>query len=65
MSELPGVLDGKDVAVVGGGPGGILCAAHLAKLGMSHLPRAYAFSEIFNQKISVSFCVKLAAFRVL
>eukprot|EP00892_Ulva_mutabilis_P007319 jgi/Ulvmu1/495/UM001_0503.1 len=33
VSDLPGVLDGRKVAVIGGGPGGILCAAHLAKLG--------------------------------
>lgn len=29
----PQVLAGKTVGIVGGGPGGMLCAAHLARLG--------------------------------
>eukprot|EP00892_Ulva_mutabilis_P005934 jgi/Ulvmu1/3712/UM170_0018.1 len=32
-AAAPQVLAGKTVAVVGGGPGGMLCAAHLARLG--------------------------------
>lgn len=37
-ADAPQVLADKTVAVVGGGPGGILCAAHLARLGAP--PRA-------------------------
>lgn len=33
--ETPQVLAGRTVGVVGGGPGGMLCAAHLARLGAS------------------------------
>ena len=33
VGPAPQVLAGRTVAVVGGGPGGVLCAAHLARLG--------------------------------